>query len=333
MKLIVPKYFHDFECIANECTDSCCIGWEIGVDPDTEERYRALSGEMGDRIRENLTDGEHVCIRLSGERCPFLDSDGLCDIIKTLGEGYLTEICTEHPRYYLTLGETVFGGLGASCEEAARLILTHGDRGYAESDAPGFEYEECDDEAYSATYRAYISAIEAAHSSDDLYTAAVEIARITEDLDREINGDFSEKISHAPHPNTENRENILNIYHGLEYMRARLLPLIARATEAESLGESEYGSRILTYFLDRYYMTIACDGDAMGCLGFILLSSFVLSRITRECDIASAVDLFKEYSKEIEYSEENVEKIKNMTRLGIFDTILPFFTLKASKTR
>ena len=39
MKKIMPRFFADFACIADKCTDSCCIGWEIDIDEETAKAY------------------------------------------------------------------------------------------------------------------------------------------------------------------------------------------------------------------------------------------------------------------------------------------------------
>ena len=31
MKLYAPKYYNEFKCIADKCTHSCCVGWEIDM--------------------------------------------------------------------------------------------------------------------------------------------------------------------------------------------------------------------------------------------------------------------------------------------------------------
>ena len=58
------------------------------------------------------------------ERCPFLNNNGLCDIIINLGEDMLCQICSDHPRFrnfYECFTEI---GLGLTCEAAAKIILT-----------------------------------------------------------------------------------------------------------------------------------------------------------------------------------------------------------------
>lgn len=43
MKLRVPDYYDEFQCIADKCSDNCCIGgWEIDIDEDTYERYQQI---------------------------------------------------------------------------------------------------------------------------------------------------------------------------------------------------------------------------------------------------------------------------------------------------
>ena len=122
----VPRYYLDFQCIADQCKHSCCVGWEIDVDERTLTRYRALSGEIGDAIAASIEgneDGAHFRL-CADERCPHLDERGLCRIIRALGEGYLCDICREHPRFYNEVGGVWECGLGCACEEAARLILS-----------------------------------------------------------------------------------------------------------------------------------------------------------------------------------------------------------------
>ena len=52
----VPDYFSEFSCIAGDCKDSCCLGWEIDIDEDSYEYYQTLPGEVGERLRK-------VCMR------------------------------------------------------------------------------------------------------------------------------------------------------------------------------------------------------------------------------------------------------------------------------
>ncbi len=117
MKEIFPDYYPQFKCIAQQCRHSCCIGWEIEVDPVTLARYRQ-DPAISAHLFEN-------CILLDEkERCPFLNPDGLCSLILSRGEDALCQICRDHPRFRNVFSDRVEIGLGLCCEEAARLILS-----------------------------------------------------------------------------------------------------------------------------------------------------------------------------------------------------------------
>lgn len=125
MKIFAPDYFGEFACIKGDCRHSCCIGWEIDIDPESLEYFYSVQGEMGRRLRENIArDGESAHFILgNGERCPFLNDRGLCDMIIALGEDCLCQICDDHPRFRNFLPQRTEIGLGLCCEAAGSLIL------------------------------------------------------------------------------------------------------------------------------------------------------------------------------------------------------------------
>ncbi len=127
VRILVPHTYPSFACKASACRHTCCVGWEIDIDPATLARYESLPGPVGDRLRAGIdrpTDGS-PCFRLTAdERCPNLDENGLCTIISDLGEEALCGICRDHPRFrnYLPDG-TIELGLGLCCEAACALLL------------------------------------------------------------------------------------------------------------------------------------------------------------------------------------------------------------------
>lgn len=125
MSVWYPRFYPAFRCRADRCRHSCCRGWEIDVDEKSAELYRSLPGELGEELRESLfSDEEGWHFRLNEEeRCPFLEADGLCRLIKRLGEEALCDICALHPRFFEELDADELWGLGLSCEETAALLL------------------------------------------------------------------------------------------------------------------------------------------------------------------------------------------------------------------
>ena len=122
---IRPDYYERFGCRAADCRHSCCRGWEIDVDAESAAYYQTLSGELGEKLRRSLTrDEEGVHFALTeDERCPFLQADGLCELICVSGEDALCDICALHPRFYEDVGDTELCGLGLSCEAVCALLL------------------------------------------------------------------------------------------------------------------------------------------------------------------------------------------------------------------
>ena len=121
-----PEFYKAFKCIADKCQDSCCVGWEIVVDRETRGKYNNIPGDFGEKLRESLVedDAGSTCFKLDeNERCPFLNKNNLCDIIINCGEELLCGICTEHPRFYNEISESIECGLGLCCEEVCRLLL------------------------------------------------------------------------------------------------------------------------------------------------------------------------------------------------------------------
>ncbi len=126
MKLIAPKGYTDFACIAGACRHTCCKGWEIDIDDASMARYRACTGALGDALCQAIDtdeEGQHFHLLGEEERCPMLMENGLCRLICEAGEDALCQICTDHPRFRHFMGDRIEIGLGLCCEEAAREQL------------------------------------------------------------------------------------------------------------------------------------------------------------------------------------------------------------------
>ncbi|MBE6063444.1 MAG: flagellar protein FliB [Clostridium butyricum] len=125
MKTRVPDYFKQFKCIASQCEDTCCAGWEIVIDDETYDIYKSVEGQFGKRLKDEIYldgDNEHI-FKLKGNDCAFLNKNKMCDIYSELGEEALCYTCQQYPRYTEEFGSIREVGLSLSCPEAARIIL------------------------------------------------------------------------------------------------------------------------------------------------------------------------------------------------------------------
>ncbi|MBR6726706.1 MAG: flagellin lysine-N-methylase [Clostridia bacterium] len=290
MKLFAPRYYQQFKCIADRCTHSCCVGWEIDVDSRTLERYNALAGEPGTRIRQSLQQGEdgvHLALCPDG-RCPHLDARGLCRIITELGEDYLCDICREHPRFYNTLADRIECGLGASCEEAARLILSRDDTelvliGELDGDEDPDTFADFD---VIARRSALFSLLE-----DAALPYGERLARIERDYAVPV------QIGQE-------------LLASLEYLETGHRALLERALAAEHrTGDGELiCRRFLRYLIYRHASTAETDYEFRLSVGLALVIERLFCGLIGQgtAPVQAAVML----SEELEYSTENTDTIR-----------------------
>lgn len=126
MKIIRPEFWKRFQCIGENCTDNCCIGWEICIDQQSLEYYKKIPGQLGEKLKKSMEkEGDVYHFAMHNGRCVFLNEKNLCELIVGLGNGSLCDICREHPRFYEDFGVRQEAGLGLCCEEAVRLLLEH----------------------------------------------------------------------------------------------------------------------------------------------------------------------------------------------------------------
>ncbi|MBQ8382749.1 MAG: flagellin lysine-N-methylase [Clostridia bacterium] len=313
MPLFVPAYYPAFRCIAGDCQHSCCIGWEIDIDPVTLARYNALPPrERKEILSHTVTQKGCTSFRLTGdERCPFLTDGGLCRLILAHGDGILCDICREHPRFYNSFSDRTEAGVGLCCEAAARLILTDPEPFHLIC----IENDASDENAVTDPFEA------------DFFSERSDVFRILCDrslpLSERIDGLLARySLSRAAIYESDRRWQ--KIYRSLE----RLDPAWDAALSAwenaslpasgitEPLIESAV-EQLIAYFLYRHLADAICDGRFSERIAFALLSAHVICSIAIAIGGASAIaplidtliDTARAYSAEVEYDEDNVEAI------------------------
>lgn len=319
MKTRVPAFYKDFHCIGSACRDNCCIGWEIDIDDRSAAFYREVSGPFGERLKKKI-DWEQQCFRLTeGERCPFLNEQNLCDIIIEFGEEHLCDICDRHPRFRNVLSDHTEMGIGLCCEEAVRLLLSC-DEKMSLVPGPDIADEPVEDStltdscsrirglAFSVLQNREIPLNERVKLllslADDLYRCQDNIEEYS---------DICTRYAEIPLLQPENVEkqeawkDISEILLSLERLDESWTPLMEHLSdpvEDKELPEIPF-EQLIWYFLFRHVMTAAEDGDIAGRLMFAAVSFLVIRRLVRQGgDLA---DIVRRYSKEIEYSTENME--------------------------
>ena len=125
MKEYILSYYPNFKCVASECKHTCCAGWDMYIDKKTLNDYKNEKSVFSATLLKGINFKKSRFKTDKNGRCAFLNGDGLCEIIKNLGEQSLCQICRDHPRFkcYFENGEET--GLGFCCEQATKIILSY----------------------------------------------------------------------------------------------------------------------------------------------------------------------------------------------------------------
>ncbi len=294
VKLYAPRYYTEFVCLADRCSHSCCIGWEIDVDEQTRKRYELLTEGYGKTIVDTIEVGDTPHFKLDkDERCPHLDERGLCRIITALGEEYLCDICREHPRFYNETARGMEVGLGMACEEACRLILN------ADDYQTMVEVGECEGEAEGLP-------VDTLAHRDDVYRILADHAV-----------SYSERLyrigqTYGVSPSSISDERWRNCLQKLEYMDdAHKERMLCYSSELSTPAEAEDRlERALGYFVYRHCAEVYTEEEFRLSLGFCLFCERLLASLVKNGgDVA---DVARMLSEEMEYSDENVQAIEDV---------------------
>lgn len=118
-----PDYYKEFTCVADQCEDTCCAGWQIVIDEEALERYRSETGEYKETLKKSIDWKEQVFRQDKEKRCAFLREDNLCDLYRNLGEESLCKTCTNYPRHIEEFEDEREISLSISCPEVARMLV------------------------------------------------------------------------------------------------------------------------------------------------------------------------------------------------------------------
>ena len=303
MKEIAPTYYPRFACIADRCRHSCCIGWEIDIDGDALTRYGATEGELGQRLKENIrrTETPHFVLTES-QRCPFLNSHGLCDLIIGLGEESLCQICADHPRFRNAFSDRTEIGLGLCCEAAGRLILSE--------TAPAELMVLTDDGEDEGLWEEEWA----------LLTLRGEVFALLQDRHKSIPERISGmlELCGAVLPEwsmAEWAEQYLALERLDEEWTQRLTALRNAEPAKPPLPlKDTVWEQLLVYFVYRHFPAALEDEDIPSKAGFAAVSFALIHALavvqyqeTASFTLDDLVEIARMYSAEVEYSDENLE--------------------------
>ena len=311
MQILYPVYYHDFQCLADKCPDSCCKDWTVQIDETSAQYYRQLSGPLGDTLRDALQEesGDTILALTSDGRCPMWRKDGLCRIHAELGESHLCHTCKEFPRLRHDYGDFVELGLELSCPEAARLLLSQQDCTMLTSTLPGGDLPEYDGDAMKILLESRqiilnfliqtTMPIEQALSVLLLYGYDVQIC-----LD---GGSFP---SLDPQKCLERAKSValsadkcqfFDFFKNLEILNPSWLQ---RLNAPQGPPWRREHLAMARYLVQRYWLQAVSDYDLVGRVKFVVLSCLLVRELG-----GNVYQTAQQYSKEIENNLDNLEAV------------------------
>lgn len=328
MKEYIPDYYKDFQCIANQCKDNCCIGWEIMIDPESYKKYQKVEGKFHDRLMQGIDHQNGPAFHLDHcKRCVFLNNENLCDIYIQLGEDALCEICTQHPRFYNEYGNIRQTGLGMACEEAARIIFSTEqfklEKIYDASEEKNEDFSE-------KILKIQLWLLDLLKKKEYPIEERIEqVFDIVKELQDQLNqtGDIVDdpykedvKKNHILKQMCEEDyiKNWISIYQKLDFMDPQVQQIFLKMEQMpfdknEQKMDESYVEHLMSYFIYRYFMKSCEDDNLIDKVKFAILNCLIIGKMNEYCQryhvLKTPIEIARIYSKEIEYSQENIDTI------------------------
>ncbi len=305
MFITKPNRDGDFRCLASNCPDTCCAGWEIVVDDRSADRFRAMEDAMGKRLQQALVtvDGESQFKRHPNGRCVMLNDQNLCDLYAMYGEGSLCRNCRLHPRFVVDYGARREVMPGLSCPAWIETYLK--DEGKVtfvteETDDPITDYTDIDAALFFKLYRARTAALDMLQDrSLSIDERMSRLLALAQELDGEEERDC---------PQTD----VLNAYiqklRSLEILTPQWRELLRQKGE-KSTPKADFDplwEKVLLYDVFRFFLRSVYDGRVLPRVKYAVFHVAVLRQLTGKISNKKEVcEVIRLYSKEIEHCAEN----------------------------
>jgi len=311
MKYVYQDFYGAFRCMASECPDTCCKGWEIIIDEESYDKYNDLpeneSQEIISRIKTD-EDGDRVFIQKNGE-CPFLDRNKLCRLITKYGDSILCEVCRLHPRFIEEYGDFTETALSLSCPAASMIMRD-------KENLTRYCEETTDEEPQYTLDTEYIEKLKSLRAD---FFKSLETQSVGNAVESLISGAYTlqsetDGFDYEKEAVEYDRISILSEMEILTDDWSKLLEG-TRGEKAAKLENCEtYLKNIASYFAFRYILKAVNDGDVISKARFVEFSVGAIEYIAERYNKSlpgrdRLMYVSRLYSKEIEHDEDNIEKL------------------------
>ncbi len=304
MKIVKPTFYKNFKCIAGDCPDSCCQGWEVDADSDSLEYYKTLDNslEIKKRIDSVLSKDEfdNIIFTLAPKkRCPFLNDENLCDMHIAIGGEHTPYTCRTFPRFIYDFGATREIGISFSCPVASDMMYNTESFDFEtdiNSDLPTLN--DIDAEKYFLLYKGRTEAYKIAKDKNKSIRE-----RLNDLLDLGVL--LQEKLF----PYDEGGDDIafFDVFKNPELINPEWKEKVENFS-LKQVSDTQSNENILMYFLYKYLMQAVYDDDALSKIKMAVLGVLINTYFGED---SWTVHL---WSKETEHSQYNMDRYKKLLK-------------------
>lgn len=304
MKIVTPSFYKDFECIAGDCPDSCCQGWEVDADIDSLEYYKTLSGDIKQRIDSVLDKDEfgNTIFRLTDrKRCPFLNDSNLCDMHIAIGGEHTPFTCRTFPRFINDFGSTREMGLSFSCPVSSDMMWKlEGEFDFEttlNSDPPSLN--DIDAELYFYLIKARNKVYQIVKNKElPLNERIIQLLKYAQKLQNDIDS-YEEGGAVLDFKDVFNNPEVIN---------NEWVEKVKNGSFDKSAINSKSCENIAVYFLFRYFMQAVYDRDVLSKVKTAAVGVLIPAFFGND---SWTIHL---WSKETEHSDVNMERYVEILR-------------------
>ena len=304
MKIVKPTFYKTFKCIAGDCPDSCCQGWEVDADSDSLEYYKTLDNslEIKKRIDSVLSKDEFdntIFTLAPKKRCPFLNDENLCDMHIAIGGEHTPYTCRTFPRFIYDFGATREIGISFSCPVASDMMYNTESFDFeteVNSDLPTLN--DIDAEKYFLLYKGRAEAYKIAKDKNKSIRE-----RLNDLLDLGVL--LQEKLF----PYDEGGDDIafFDVFKNPELINPEWKEKVENFS-LKQVSDTQSNENILMYFLYKYLMQAVYDDDVLSKIKMAVLGVLINTYFGED---SWTVHL---WSKETEHSQYNMDRYKKLLK-------------------
>lgn len=304
MKIVKPTFYKNFKCIAGDCPDSCCQGWEVDADSDSLEYYKTLDNslEIKKRIDSVLSKDEFdntIFTLAPKKRCPFLNDENLCDMHIAIGGEHTPYTCRTFPRFIYDFGGTREIGISFSCPVASDMMYNTESFDFeteVNSDLPTLN--DIDAEKYFLLYKGRAEAYKIAKDKNKSIRE-----RLNDLLDLGVL--LQEKLL----PYDEGGDDIafFDVFKNPELINPEWKEKVENFS-LKQVSDTQSNENILMYFLYKYLMQAVYDDDALSKIKMAVIGVLINTYFGED---SWTIHL---WSKETEHSQYNMDRYKKLLK-------------------